>query len=60
MEKGNYSYAMYLIALGCGLISGLSLSKAAYFKGKEEAYGKCAALLKEGLQNALSEEEESE
>lgn len=63
MAKGNYSYGMYLLALGCGLVSGLCFSKAAYYRGQQDAYTECGNLLKNSidkLKKELEKEEESE
>ncbi len=59
MKNGKFSYSMYIVALIGGLASGLSFSKAAYHKGKKDAYEDCGNRIKETIANVEEMLEES-
>lgn len=58
--KDKLSYGWYVIALFGGLVSGLSMSKAQYYKGQSDAYDQISNQLKESIDKIEKELEESE
>lgn len=53
------SKGLYFLVLGLGLASGLSFSKAWYYKGKADAYNHSKKLLEESWCKYLNKEKES-